>query len=306
MNWKVKAAIQRVLSVLPGGQTVNYGLQRLRRRSLDIVDDGFEFRTELARQHLKSALKVLNRPAEAVNVYEFGVGADLLAPLMRNRLGVRAQIVIDQDPILRPALIAAVLQRLERDRDLLGIEPVPTIDTASRRTIVQDLSDKLGIRYVAPLDARSTGWNAESVDIIVSNSTLEHVPANDLLDLLTECRRVLKSDGVMCHRVDYEDHYAYTDRALSSYNFLRYSEKQWRRYNSRLQFQNRLRHKDYQTLLGEAGFEIVSVETLEPSREGLAELGSMPIAQEFRRYTIPELGTRKGTFLLRKRTTSGA
>jgi len=299
MNWKLKAAIQRLLSSAPGGQHANYGLQRLMRRSLEISDQGLQFRSRLAADHLRAALRVLGRPASAVTVYEFGGGAELVAPLTRYGLGVRTQLVIDQDPLLRLALVRSALRKLRSHQEELGIEALPVLETSSRQVLVRELAEKAGIRYLAPLDARSTGWGDASVDVVFSNSTLEHIARTDLVEILRECRRVLRPDAVMCHRVDYEDHYAILDRELSPYNFLRYSEREWRRYNSRLQFQNRLRHKDYIRLFVEAGFEIVSIEILEPSAQVLAKLSEMPVAPEFGAYTLAELGTRKGTFLLR-------
>src|SRR5436190_601029 len=80
------------------------------------------------------------------------------------------------------------------------------------------------------LDARETGIDDGSFDLITSNSTLEHVPREDLDALLGECQRLLKPGGLMAFRIDYEDHYAIGDVALSPYNFLQYSEQNWRRY----------------------------------------------------------------------------
>jgi SAM-dependent methyltransferase len=153
---------------------------------------------------------------------------------------------------------------------------------------------------MAPLDARNTGLPSESMDLITSNSTLEHVPRDDIAPLLTECRRLLRDDGVICFRIDYEDHYAIGDDEITGYNFLRYSESGWERYNSRLQYQNRLRHPDYLELFEQQGLSVVHVETLDYAPEVLADLEKSPIHDRFRRYSLTDLGKRKATFLLRK------
>jgi len=300
MRWKQKAAIQRLLSSTPGGSSVNYLLQRLVRRSGRLDDSSFLFRARTAIAHLDAALAHLTRPASSLSVYEFGAGSDLVGPLALRARGVPSQVLIDQAVLLRPSLVAEAFRRFQRNGSTLSLPPLPELPTGSRRQLIHALRERMGIEYRAPVDATRTGLKTNSVDLITSNSTLEHVPSANLQPLLKECRRLLRDDGIMCFRIDYEDHYAILDRALSPYNFLRYSDRKWRRYNSSLQFQNRLRHRDYLRLFAEAGLLALSVETLEPSEQSLAELTNMPIAEQFRSYTTAELGTRKGTFLLRK------
>jgi SAM-dependent methyltransferase len=300
MNWRRKAAIQKVLSVLPGGTGVNYLLQRLIRRSWNLDDETFLFRVRLAADHLGSALEHLTRPASSLATYEFGAGSDLIGPLTFFALGVPSQVVVDQAALLRPSLVADALVKFRRHGAALGLSRVAEIAVDARRRLVADLRDKLGIDYRAPVDSRRTGLASRSVDVITSNSTLEHVPREHLGPLMAECRRLLKDDGVICFRIDYEDHYAILDGDLSAYNFLRYSEREWRRYNSRLHFQNRMRHSDYLGLFRQTGFAPIRVNTLEPSREALADLARLPIDVRFRSYALADLGTRKGTFLLKK------
>jgi len=300
MDWRWKAAIQRVLSATPGGGEVNYLLQRLVSRDPRIENSAFLFRANVAIAHLDAAVKALGRPASSLSAYEFGAGSDLVGPLTLRARGVTSQVIVDQDPLLRCELVGRALEQLETQRAALGLSSLPQLRLGSRREVIEDLRSRAGIYYRAPVDARSTGIESGSFDLITSNSTLEHVPRQDLELLVAECTRLLKPDGVMRFRIDYEDHYAIQDRGLSAYNFLRFTEREWRRYNNRLQFQNRLRHKDYVALFERLNLVTVAVETLEPSFEGLAELAAMPIAPEFRAYSLPELGVRKGTFLLRK------
>lgn len=63
----------------------------------------------------------------------------------------------------------------------------------------------------------------QSVDLILSSSVLEHVltPAT----LFRELKRILKTDGMMLHLVDYRDHFF-----KYPYHFLQFSKKTWHKY----------------------------------------------------------------------------
>ncbi len=77
-------------------------------------------------------------------------------------------------------------------------------------------------------------------------------------------------------------------RSISFLNYLQDSEKQGRLWNSRLNYQNRLRAPDFIRYAVQAGFTIVhEARTVRPgSREALAKLR---IAPEFRPYDREEL-----------------
>ena len=64
---------------------------------------------------------------------------------------------------------------------------------------------------------------SQSVDLILSNSVLEHVLKPE--DLFIELKRVLRNDGMMLHIVDYRDHFF-----KYPYHFLQFSKKVWDRF----------------------------------------------------------------------------
>jgi hypothetical protein len=73
---------------------------------------------------------------------------------------------------------------------------------------------------------------------------------------------------------------------VSVYNSLRFSSRQWRLLNSRMEPQNRLRHSDYLRLVDEAGFDLL----LDDSRTGPdAAFSAVRLAPEFRRYAEDDL-----------------
>jgi SAM-dependent methyltransferase len=216
---------------------------------------------------------------------EFGVGWDLAIPLSFAALGVGRQVLVDIRPSARVELVNDSLSRLERD-------PIQSL---------AELEERFGIEYLAPCDAGATGLPAESVDFVSSTDVCEHVPEDDLAAIFRECFRLLRPGGAFSCRIDLQDHYSYFDRSLSRYNFLRFSEGAWRLVNSPLHFQNRLRAPDYLRLVRDAGFELAVERPSGPDERGLAELGSLPLAERFRNgYTPQELGVTVLSFVARR------
>jgi hypothetical protein len=104
----------------------------------------------------------------------------------------------------------------------------------------------------------------------------------------------------MSFSIDYQDHYSYSDRRISAYNFLKYSESGWRWYNPGFYYQNRLRHTDYLRLIREEGFEVIEENSTQPSENDLARLRGTSIWQPFREnYDISELGIRGAHIIAR-------
>jgi SAM-dependent methyltransferase len=285
MRWVAKAALQRGMGFVPKGERLNYLFQRHVAHSLPADESVFRRKFARAEQHLRAYQEhgPGTPPADAV-FWEFGVGWDLAIPLSFAALGVGRQVLVDIRPSARVELVNDSLAHLE-------LEPVGSLS---------ELEERFGIEYLAPRDARATGLPAESVDFVSSTDVCEHIPEDDLAAIFRECYRLLRPGGVFSCRIDLQDHYAYFDRSLSKYNFLRYSDGAWRLVNSPLHFQNRLRSPDYLRLVREAGFDIVVERPSGPSEEGLEELRRLPLAQRFRNgYTPEELGVTVLSFVAR-------
>ncbi len=82
------------------------------------------------------------------------------------------------------------------------------------------------------------------------------------------------------------DHYAQFDRSISVYNFLRYSDRTWRLFNNRLQYQNRLRLNEFRDIQRDAGWDMIA----ETNTTGpVDELGTVRLAPRFRKIPVAEL-----------------
>jgi len=293
MRWVAKAALQRGLGFLPQGERLNYLFQRHVAHSLPADESVFRRKFSRALQHLHAYEKHgPGRPAAEAVFYEFGAGWDLAIPLAYAALGVGRQVLVDIRPSARTELVNENLAAFER----LWGELEKEAGRELRRLggplgSLTEVDERLGIAYLAPRDARSTGLAAESIDFVSSTDTCEHIPEDDLARIFRECHRLLRPGGAFSCRIDLQDHYAYFDPSLSKYNFLRYSDGAWRVVNSPLHFQNRLRSPDYLRLVRGAGFEVLVERPSGPGEDGLEELRRLPLAPRFRNgYTPEELG----------------
>jgi len=302
MRWLAKAALQRGLGVLPQGERLNYVFQRRVLRSLPAGESVLRRKFARALQHLSAYEEHgAGTPAGNAVFYEFGAGWDLAIPLSFYALGVGKQVLVDIRPSVRVELVNDSLAALERLRPELEAEAERELPSLGAPIAgVAELESRFGIRYLAPCDARATGLPAESVDFVSSTDTCEHIPGADLAGIFGECRRLLRPGGAFSCRIDLQDHYAYFDRSLSRYNFLRFSDRAWSAVNSPLHHQNRLRSPDYLRLVRDAGFELTVERPSGPSDEDRAELQALPLAPRFRRYSPDELGVTILSFVARR------
>lgn len=267
MDYRIKCAIQHVFSAIPGGQRLNYLMQRYVQRSLPASDERLESYRRVSRKHLENySAMASGRPRD---VFEFGSGQSLAVPILLGLEGCRV-MASDVRPLKSDHLVRDMLRRLG----------APSLQA-------------LGVTHQAPYKA-GEGAPAEHFDLIISNSVLEHVPEPELPALLGECRRILKPAGICSFWVDYQDHWSYFDKGLSPHNFLQFSDRIWPLYNPGLQYQNRLRHSDYIKAFESSGFEVLSVEPR------LGEAPSMQIAEKFARYRANDLSILGAWFVLAK------
>jgi hypothetical protein len=302
MRWVAKAALQRGLGALPEGERLNYVFQRHVLRSLPAGDAALRRKFSRALQHLgvyrEHGPEV---PLEQATFYEFGAGWDLAIPLAYALLGVGRQVLVDIRPSARLELVNDSLASFDRLRPELEAEADFELQPLGEPlSSLDELEPRFGVRYLAPCDARATGLTEGSIEFASSTDTCEHIPEDDLAEILRETRRLLRLGGAFSCRIDLQDHYSYFDRRLSRYNFLRFSDGAWHLVNSPLHFQNRLRSPDYLRLVREAGLELVSERPSGPSEEGLRELESLPVAPRFSGYTPEELGVTVLSFVARR------
>jgi len=92
---------------------------------------------------------------------------------------------------------------------------------------------------------------------------LEHISAKILPSYIQDFHRLLKPGAYSIHQIDLADHFFYYDRKVPSKNYLRYSDKVWKRYfENDLQYFNRLQRPGWHALFEQAGLELIEEEPI--------------------------------------------
>lgn len=311
MRWRVKGIIQKTLSLVPFGVRANDVLQRsvgsFRRFDAEATGKVEDFRL-MARQ-----LRVTNVPIEGARFLEIGSGWYPTLPICLYLVGAQRVLTYDLVRHLQPDLTRKLVARLATEvasiAEAAGV--YAGLCEARRARLQASLSTGASIgdasegciEYRAPADAAATELPQQSIDVVFSNSVLEHIPLVVLDAIFAESWRILRPGGVVFHSVNCGDHYAYTDPSVNQLHYLQYSERWWRMlWNNDLQYQNRLRAVDFINLARKHDLEIVR-DTTKVAPERLAELHALPrVAREFRGYTPEELCVTTIDFIARKQT----
>jgi SAM-dependent methyltransferase len=296
MRWKIKGAIQSVLSWLPAGDQLHYVLQR-HAGGLKNFDRECDIKVQdylLMVKHLRSA----GFAVEGCRLLEIGTGWYPTFPFCLYLVGAQRVHTLDLRHHLKADLTLACAKRLATHVQLIAeVSGVNAVTThAKQRALVSALEKGASIEqatqgvvnYAAPADAAQTSLADDSVDVVFSNSVLEHVPGPVIERFFAEARRILRSGGVVFHSVNCGDHYAYVDKTIHQLNYLQYSEAQWQPWNNQFLYQNRLRAPVFTHMAREAGF-LIELDTSHPHPQRLKELAGLQIHADFAHYTPEQL-----------------
>ncbi len=292
-SWLLKTAAQGAISLLPGRHRLNRLLQEHLTKSLALSEAGFEAKLAHCRHHLLSFERLHGSGRRPRVALELGTGWYPIVPVGLALAGIEQVITVDVSPLLDGARLERVLE-LYADSHLAAT--LPGLDQtrakaaleATRAATPAGPTEALAAMGVTAIlsDAQEVALPSASVELIVSNNTLEHIPAQTLAKTLVAWRRSAAPDAVLDHFIDLSDHYAHFDHSISEFNYLRFSPATWRLFNNRLQYQNRLRASDYQRLIEQAGFSVVAQES---ERGSEAELAQIKLAAPFERYQQADL-----------------
>jgi SAM-dependent methyltransferase len=294
MDWRVKAIAQGALAQCAAGVRVNNLLQRVAGERRDTA------RHVASKVHddwivHASNLRELGFHLEGKGMLEIGTGWIPVLPLCFALAGVRCCHTLDLRRHLGRGAVILALRHLAPHLPAIAraaeAAPAAVRDRWNEWVRISDdarILEAAGIKYHAPADATACGLPEGSLELIFSNSVLEHVPAATLAGLMRETRRVLAPGGLALHSVNCGDHYAYFDRSITPINYLRFSSRQWRWWNNDILFQNRLRPRDFTRAALDAGLTVV-MDKHRPRPELLARLPSLPVAEEFRVYPPEQL-----------------
>lgn len=298
MNFKIKCLLQKTFSMVPKGEILNYIFQRYLIQKLPVSNDFFLYKAEILFKHFQKFNEHNALQKNDYKYYEFGAGWDLMMPLAMGAMGYEVEC-IDIRKLVFNDLILDSINKFNKNIEQISF-PIKKIQIQDAKHPLSSLQNNFKFNYSAPLDARNTKFQSDYFDFATSNATFEHIPAEDLILILNETFRILKPGGILSLIIDYQDHWFYFDKKLSAYNFLKYSEKEWKKYNPSLHYQNRLRHKDYLDIISKTDFQIMEIITTMPSESDIDALQTLNINEIFKNYTLDELSIKGSHIVLRK------
>ena len=270
MHWKIKANIQNFISILPSNISYNtyYWIQR-NFGGLRKVDPTKRL---LAGVNTWKIIQEQGISPSGKIFFEVGTGRVPLTPLAYWLMGAEKTITIDLNPYLKEELIRDSLKYILHNQNEIS-ELFGLLINEERFNAIVALAEKpdfsvtsflemCNINYIAPGDAASTDIPDNYIDFHTSYTVFEHIPSKIILDILKEGNRIIKTDGLFVHKIDYSDHFSHSDREINSINFLKYDDETWNKYaGNRYMYMNRLRHDDFLSLFSKADQDIISSKT---------------------------------------------
>ena len=266
MHWKLKSIIQNSISILPpySAFCIYYWLQRnfgeLKKiNPINRLSGGIE---------IWNLIKQIGYNPIGKVFFEIGTGWIPIIPLSYWLMGAKKTITIDLNNYFKRELIVETIKYISVNKNevqnLFGSLLIEKrfnelITYYSENNFTKNsFLDLCCIDYIAPGNASETNLESKSIDFHTSYAVFEHIRPKDISLILKEGKRIISDTGLFIHKIDYKDHFSYSDNNISSINFLQYSDEEWKRYaGNNYMYMNRLRHDDFINLFRSAGHQIL-------------------------------------------------
>lgn len=275
MKWIVKAIIQKGISFLPYGNKVNFLFQKYITKGVYLSDEYFEDRLMHCRDHYKH-FRQYNSTKDFSHL-ELGTGWYPVVPTGMFLYGAASITTVDLVRLSNPSLTNVALKKFaayhkssKLEKLLPGVNPdrlkIVLEEAENPSTDFFDLLEKHNITYMV-MDARKLQLANNSIDLITSNNTFEHIYPEILEGILDKLKHLCKRGGVMSHAIDLSDHFAHMDKSISIYNFLKFSDWQWKMIDNSIQPMNRMRIYEYELLYNKLNIPITQREYRKPDMD---------------------------------------
>lgn len=284
--WWAKIAAKVILSRLP------IGPQAWQR--LGLFSPGFMLDASYAIAVFRNHYEHVGSPAPGFTYLELGPGDSLATAAVAWAHGAEGGWLIDAGAYAsrdiatyRPLIsrLAELRNELNLARDTTVLQNCDTIDALLAATNCRYREDGLmGLRAVP----------ATTVDVVLSQAVLEHVPRQEFAATIGEFHRLLKPHGRMSHQVDFKDHLG------GSLHHLRFSEELWEKpwFARRSGFYtNRLALSEVTAALTATGF---TVETASRTQWQDLPLARRRLARQFHGLSDDDLRTSGALLTARK------
>jgi hypothetical protein len=140
----------------------------------------------------------------------------------------------------------------------------------------------------------------QSIDFMLSNCVVNHIPPAILEPELVALREILRDDGAMYHLIGHDDHWAFHDRSANMFNFYRYSDQYYALLFESLEYHNRMVVAEWREVFDRCGLEAEEWYR-HATDESWQAIRSLPgLDRRFAEHPIEDLATKYSYVLLRK------
>ncbi|MBC8046316.1 MAG: hypothetical protein H7Y00_05935 [Fimbriimonadaceae bacterium] len=292
--WIAKAFIQKCISLLPWKHLLNYFFQKNITKGLSLTDNLFESKLNHCRQHIV-ALQKYTVYTKDFTALELGTGWYPIVPIGLYLAGAETIYSADIKSTITAKKIQLTIKKIldyDNENKLQQYIPgqyaeriITLKEIYNSKLNEEQMFSRLHIKTIVG-DITKSDLQQTSIHLINSNNTFEHIPPVILKTILEYFRKIIHADGVMSHFIDLSDHFSHSDTSISNYNFLKFSETQWKLIDNTIQPQNRLRIPEYRKLLQETKWLIVEEELTSAQAD---RIDSITISKRFKHFSKEEL-----------------
>lgn len=293
-SWLLKAVVQKGISFLPFKHRLNYFFQKYITKGVVLTDALFELKLIHCKQHL-TALHAHTKFQKDFTALELGTGWYPVVPIGMFLAGSKSIYTADIkstvsnkqcEDVIKKYLSYFNSGKLGKFLPHINEERIEILRNCLQENVSRDaLYTACNIIFLEG-DITKMKLPESEVHLINSNNTFEHIPATILENILRFFHTIIGGDGVMSHFIDTSDHFSHSDTSISNYNFLKFTERQWKRIDNSIQPQNRLRIHNYRKMLADTGWEILNEEKTVAQPERIAEI---QVSKEFSDTSVDDL-----------------
>ncbi|MGE4046923.1 MAG: hypothetical protein AB7F35_18825 [Acetobacteraceae bacterium] len=296
------AASEKILSCMPGGRQVYRGLSR-------IVNAGTRSKRRLG--GTPTSYRLVRKARECTprggTILDVGTGwhhHDSFLLYLCGNYRIFLFDVEDKSSVdyiktyLRHLLdiVDEVAAELSLDPDIIRSKLQPLLVLRTREDIYRACNFTLCITDRTAEPFLPVG----SVDFMVSNCVLTHIPPAVLGPELIALRLMLKPQGMMYMMIGHDDHWSFHDPSANQFNYYRYSDRYYRTmFETGFEYQNRMVKSEWLPYFDRAGLQVMEYwgRITDQSRQNIRMLPA--IDDRFSGYPLDELATIHSYFLLR-------
>lgn len=281
MNHIFKSLVFKILTYLPdklGNQLYHFLQKKLKKNKII-------FKINSSKKSFDNAMKILNDNNIQIygkNLLELGSGWAPIFPYFFVYLG-KIKKVITYD-INKHYDFKTNLKLNAYFNDHLNIK-IP-VNKNTKYNIPNTV-----VYYPHTNLTNETSFSDEKIDFIFSRNVLEHISPNDIYTMHDNFTKKISKPFYILHMISPSDHRAYSDFNLSIYDFLKYSEEEWNKIQTKFDYHNRLRLPQYLEIFKELNFEIIYLDydkcTLNSDK--YSKFKALKIHNDFLKFTEEEL-----------------